>query len=222
MRSIKRLLTPLSYLRIARQDKFIDEVALPLFLLCATLFIFWLLDWKLVIFGGSGLIAGVGSYLQVVTGFYIASLAAIATFNQKNMDLRMAGESPTLTVEWMGVKREEKLSRRRFLCFLFGYLSFLSIFLYFGGVGANLLAQPILSSLSGPAVFWIKWTFVSTYLFIVYNLICTTLLGLYYMTERIHRPEAEPVEALPSIGQQNTIDIIDNEERKDKGSMEEW
>ncbi|AZZ75294.1 hypothetical protein CCX46_09070 [Pseudomonas sp. RU47] len=208
MRSVKRLLTPLSYLRIDRQDKFFDEIALPLLLLIISLSVFWLLDWKLVIFGSSGLVAGVGSYLQVVTGFYIASLAAIATFNQKNMDLRMAGESPTLTVEWMGIKREEKLSRRRFLCFLFGYLSFLSIFLYFGGVGANLLAQPILSSIPATAIFWVKWSFVSVYLFIIYNLICTTLLGLYYMTERIHRPEAESAQPQISTDPQNCIDDV--------------
>lgn len=220
MRSVKRLLTPLSYLRIDRQDKILDELALPLLLLIATITVFWLLDWKLVIFGSSGLVAGVGSYLQVVTGFYIASLAAIATFNQKNMDLRMAGESPTLKVEWMGVKREEKLSRRRFLCFLFGYLSFLSIFLYFGGVGANLLAQPILSLLNGSTIFWFKWTFVSVYLFIVYNLICTTLLGLYYMTERIHRPESGPVDAQPPADQLSSIDSINNDERKE--SSEGW
>lgn len=190
MRSAKRLLTPLSYLRIDRQDKLKDEVVIPLVLLVTTFFFFWLLDWKVVVFGGSGLIAGVGSYLQVVTGFYIASLAAIATFNQKNMDERMAGESPSLTVDWKGRRVEEKLTRRRFLCFLFGYLAFLSIFLYFSGVAANLLSQPIVKIIPSEAIFWIKWSFVSVYLFVVYNLICTTLLGLYYMTERIHRPES--------------------------------
>lgn len=220
MRSLKRLLTPLSYLRIDRQDKLFDEIVLPLLLLSVTLGVFWLLDWKLVIFGGSGLVAGVGSYLQVVTGFYIASLAAIATFNQKNMDLRMAGESPTLTVEWMGIKREEKLSRRRFLCFLFGYLSFLSIFLYFGGVGANLLAQPLLIFISSTAAFWIKWTFVSVYLFILYNLICTTLLGLYYMTERIHRPEAEIIQNQSTPEQQHTDNNLDSD--KEQESSDGW
>lgn len=220
MRSLKRLLTPLSYLRIDRQDKLFDEIVLPLFLLAFTLGVFWLLDWKLVIFGASGLVAGVGSYLQVVTGFYIASLAAIATFNQKNMDLRMAGESPTLTVEWMGVKREEKLSRRRFLCFLFGYLSFLSIFLYFGGVGANLLAQPLLSFIPSTVAFWIKWTFVSIYLFILYNLICTTLLGLYYMTERIHRPESEIAQTQPTLEQQHNADNLDSD--KEQTNSDGW
>lgn len=194
MNSAKRLLTPLLYLRIDRQGKIFDEIFLPVLLLCFTYIVFWALDWKLVIFGGSGLVAGVGSYLQVVTGFYIASLAAVATFNQKNMDVRMAGDSPSLTVEWKGRRLEEKLTRRRFLCFLFGYLSFLSVFVYFGGVGANLLAQPIVNKLPVDWLFWVKWGFVSCYLLVVYNLICTTLLGLYYMTERIHRPESEFVE----------------------------
>lgn len=226
MRSAKRLLTPLSYLRIERQDKWLDELILPLIFLLITLFVFWLLDWKLVVFGSSGLLAGVGSYLQVVTGFYIASLAAVATFNQKNMDHRMEGESPSLTVEWKGGKREEKLTRRRFLCFLFGYLSFLSIFVYFGGVAANLLAQAVLNVLPIAAVFWVKWFFVSVYLFVVYNLICTTLLGLYYMTERIHRPKSEFVEVAGNNDQEqddvNSDQGVSNDVQAPKQSEEGW
>lgn len=230
MRSAKRLLTPLSYLRIERQDKWLDELIFPLVFLGVTLFVFWLLDWKLVVFGSSGLLAGVGSYLQVVTGFYIASLAAVATFNQKNMDHRMEGESPSLTVEWKGGKREEKLTRRRFLCFLFGYLSFLSIFVYFGGVAANLLAQAVLNALPPVAVFWVKWCFVSVYLFVVYNLICTTLLGLYYMTERIHRPKSKFVDAAEQSSEAEdeaedeaeSDQVVDASVRSPKQSEEEW
>jgi|GEM_PF-274290 len=223
MNSAKRLLTPLSYLRIDRPGKVFDEIYLPLIFLIVTYLVFWALDWKLVIFGSSGLVAGVGSYLQVVTGFYIASLAAVATFNQKNMDVRMAGESASLTVEWKGRKREEKLTRRRFLCFLFGYLSFLSVFVYFGGVAANLTAQPLVNVLPKAWVFGIKWGFVSVYLFVVYNLICTTLLGLYYMTERIHRPESEFVEQSssendqPHLESEQAADIEESQQKGDDG-----
>jgi len=214
---------PLSYLRIERKGKAFDELVLPLLLLALTLCFFWLLDWKLVIFGSSGLVSGVGSYLQVVTGFYIASLAAVATFNQKNMDLRMAGDSPTLTVEWKGRRLEEQLTRRRFLCFLFGYLSFLSIFVYFGGVGANLIAPPLVAALPKDYLFFVKWGFVSVYLLVVYNLICTTLLGLYYMTERIHRPESEFVgsDSQPEEDERPDSDRDDRAVNFEKPSAEE-
>jgi len=213
---------PLSYLRIDRRGKVFDELVLPLFFLLLTFLVFWLLDWKIVVFGSSGLVSGVGSYLQVVTGFYIASLAAVATFNQKNMDVRMAGDSPTLTVEWKGRRLEEQLTRRRFLCFLFGYLSFLSIFVYFGGVGANLIAQPLVTVVPKAYMFWVKWGFVSIYLFVVYNLICTTLLGLYYMTERIHRPESEFVESKNQPAQPEPAELmVDQEAPKPRPASEQ-
>jgi hypothetical protein len=111
------------------------------------------------------------------------------------MDKRMDGDSPVLTLDWLGQTAPETLTRRRFLCFLFGYLSFCSIFLYFCGIGANLIAAPAAQMIPVRYAFAIKWSFACIYLFVLYNLISTTLLGLYYMTERIHRPSAEFVSA---------------------------
>jgi len=208
MGSVKRLLVPLVYLRIRRPDKFLDEIVLPAAFLALSLVIFWVIDWKIQVFGDKGLISGVGSYLQIVTGFYIASLAAVATFNQKDMDKRMDGDSPILTPGWLINNAPETLTRRRFLCFLFGYLSFCSIFLYFCGIAANLVAYPIAQMIPAQYAFTIKWSFACVYLFVLYNLISTTLLGLYYMTERIHRPSAEftdsPIDAETDKGPQRS------------------
>ncbi|WP_213626932.1 hypothetical protein [Pseudomonas sp. Pc102] len=191
--SIRRLLTPLLYLRISREDKYFDEIALPLVLLVLSFITMYLIDWKVTVFGKDGILSAVGGYLQIVSGFYIASLAAIATFNQASMDLPMKGDAPTLEHKRKGVAGTETLTRRRFLSFLFGYLSFISILLFFSGIAANVVA-PHVYTVAGQYAAYIKWVFCAIYMFIIYNMLCTTLLGLYYMTERIHRPEAKFVE----------------------------
>lgn len=190
MDSLTRFLTPLSYLRIQRDGKYVDELFIPIILTLMTFLVFFLTSWKVPVFGASGLVVSVTSYLQVVSGFYIASLAAIATFNKETMDKTMAGDPPTLKVRVKGVVRLEELSRRRFLCFLFGYLALLSIILYFVGIGSNLLA-PVISLNNYYLALGVKWGFAAIYTFASYNMICTTLLGLYYMADRIHRKDNE-------------------------------
>lgn len=198
IRSLRRLSTTLNYLRIEREGKLTDEVFLPLLLATATFAFFYLLDWNVQIFGSSGLISAIVGLLQMVAGFYIASLAAVATFKKASMDDPMPGAPTVLHVRRRNRIKEEQLSRRRFLCFLFGYLSFLSFFLYLLGTIMNLAAPEIELSLSSEYHGAVKWVGTFVFLFIFYNLIITTLLGLYYMTDRIHRSAAVVQEKNPS------------------------
>ncbi|PYY71482.1 hypothetical protein CRX42_05890 [Pseudomonas jessenii] len=190
MSSIHRLLTPLSYLRIERQDKITDELVIPgviTFLLVAVLFYF---SGRIPVFSEKGVISVIVGYLQIVSGFYIASLAAVATFNKDSMDKPMPGIPVLLRSRRRKKGRSEALSRRRFLCFLFGYLSFMSLFLYFGGSALVLLAPHIKAIFTGGLFLLLKWAVVIMYIFLTSNMLITTLLGLYYMTDRIHRREA--------------------------------
>lgn len=85
------------------------------------------------IFGDHGIVQGVNGLLQILTGFYIASLAAVATFNKQSMDEVMPGEPPIVDVRGGKI---EQLTRRRFVCSMFGYLAFISLFVYLIGIGA--------------------------------------------------------------------------------------
>ncbi len=192
MGSIRRLLTPLSYLRIEREDKVKDELIIPLALTFLSIGSLLLLAGKIPVFSEKGLLSFIVNYLQIVSGFYIASLAAVATFDKDSMDKPMPGLPTTLPRTMKGVAVTENLSRRRFLCFLFGYLSLLSLILYFSGSGLILAAPHIKTLISANLVVYLKWMVVFFYLMVTYNLLVTTLLGLYYMTDRIHR--ADPVQ----------------------------
>jgi hypothetical protein len=171
---------------------------------------------KIPIFSEKGVISVIVGYLQIVSGFYIASLAAVATFNKESMDKTMPGIPVVLPSRPRRRGKPEALSRRRFLCFMFGYLSFTSLMLYFGGSAIVLLAPHLKSLLSEAWLPIIKWPTVCIFIFITSNMMVTTLLGLYYMTDRIHRKDAAFVTPMvaPTVSD-------DEDEDEDDGDDEE-
>jgi hypothetical protein len=190
---ISRLLQPLDYLRIEHPAKRKYDYIVPLAIAIPVSAWFTFAPMRPSIFGHTGLLAGINGLLQILTGFYIASLAAIATFNKRSMDLPMSGDPPRLDTIERGIHLTIELTRRRFLCMMFGYLAFLSLSLYLIGIWA------ILSVDSIKAIFPFSWysplrnLFVLSYLVIFSNMIVTTLLGLYYMADRIHRHDSRDI-----------------------------
>src|SRR5579859_4846912 len=128
MNWVDRLASPLNYLRIEHKSKRKYDLYIPLFVAILIGVLISESPLKINIFGSRGLIEGVDSLLQTLVGFYIASLAAIATFNKASLDFEMPGDPPKLRVTQHGHSAKEPLTRRRFLCFMFGYLAFLCIF----------------------------------------------------------------------------------------------
>ncbi|WP_152027387.1 hypothetical protein [Brucella pituitosa] len=176
-----RLFVPLRYLRISHADKVKFDLYIPL--VVTVLFCLPLLSdgfvkksvEKLDVLGQSS------DLLSVLTGFFVAALAAVATFGNSEMDEPMAGTEP--------VKLDgSDLSRRRFLSYLFGYLAFVSIFAYILGFAFFGFQTYFIKSVIPEAttiVFYIFWVFYS---FLMGNLLVNALLGLFYLTDRIHRP----------------------------------
>lgn len=72
---------------------------------------------------------------------------------------------------------------------MFGYLSLVSLVLYFLGSGLILLAPQAKYLVAEEFFEVVKWSVIAVYLLMTYNLLVTTLLGLYYMTDRIHRKD---------------------------------
>ena len=69
----------------------------------------------------------ISTFVQILPGFYIGALAAIASYNYPPMDNVMSLPAPFLKELVAGGFRESKLSRSRYLTLLFGYLSAISI-----------------------------------------------------------------------------------------------
>jgi len=189
MNVLSILIRPLNYLRITHSQKIHWDITIPLFLAILATLILSILPEKVQVFKEGGLIQEVNSLIQILAGFYIASLAAVASFNGSNLDEEMLGEPVQLSVKRGGRRLTLNLTRRLFLCSLFGYLAYMSILIYFLGVSANLLVENFIV-IAPASVFGIsKVVFVFVYLSVFFNVMIATLIGLYYMADRIHRTE---------------------------------
>jgi hypothetical protein len=183
-----KLFTALSFLKVRSSDLFWFQWIYPTLFCVIIQTFFWLLPSKPQIFGNAGIVNSINGLLNALIGFYLAALAAIASFPNNTLDQLMKGRTPEIYIRRGGSKNLEKLTRRRFLCILFGYCTFVSILIYFIGVTSSLLL-PSLSSIT----FFISWktffkfSWLSIYFFLVSSLLITTLLGLHYLVDRMHR-----------------------------------
>lgn len=181
------ILKPLSYLLIEHEQLRWFNFTLPVLLTLGFVATFILLSPHVNILGEGGLVESINSSVGFLIGFYIAALAAVATFENKNLDKKIAGESAKLTYYRAEKFWTEELTRRKFLSFLFGYCSFISIVLFITGVFAQLFHTGF--KILIPLQFHMPLTamFVAGYMFIFFNLSITTFLGLFYLTDRLHR-----------------------------------
>lgn len=104
------------------------------------------------------------------------------------MDVPLDGEAASLKSRERGERAERTLTRRRFLCLLFGYLSLLSLMLaLFGAVLVCAHPKHFLSALLLPC--WldvVHLSFSALFGFFFMQLISLTMLGLFYLSDRIH------------------------------------
>ena len=180
-----QLLTPLNFLRIRFKGKFVYLCGVPAAVasIASGSYVLW--GDEIPLLGDNGLVEALVRLLPILIGFYIAALAAVATMTQENLDQRLKGQDAILERKLDGGVEQVELTRRQFLCFLFGYLAFMSIFLYFAGVAAPLVAHLYAAMPFLDATYPFLALFL--YLLLYSNLFTTTLFGLHYLTDRIHR-----------------------------------
>lgn len=185
--ALPQLLTPIRYLRIRHSAKVFLDWLIPACISVLATTCLMAFPQPVRLHGSSSLISVFTDLLQVLVGFYIAALAAVATFDRPSMDAPIDGEPMLLYERRNGARVPVHLSRRRFLSMMFGYLAFLALGLYFLGAIANLLAQNLLSVIPVAMHKVATAAFLLCYLFGISSLFVTTLLGLHYLSDRIHR-----------------------------------
>lgn len=186
------LARPFSYLSIRHGSKapLWINAGFPLLVAVVIVLVVWAVGFKIDVFGTNGMVSRVQGFAQGLPGFYIAALAAIATFSNPDMDRAMPGESPKMAVMYNGGEVIVKVTRRRFLSVMFSYLTACSLMLTMLSVAALSLAEPL--TLVLPQRFFgpFKAIFCTVYLFLIAQLIFVTLWGLFYLGERIHTPDS--------------------------------
>lgn len=195
---LKKLFIPLNYLKIGHKQKLMLDLYLPV--LCAAIVcgFYFALPVSFDVLGKNGLFENLNKSLQVMSGFYIAALGAIATFPNKNMDCFMDGGGIFLN--------KKELTRRQFLSYLFGYLAFLGFaVLMFSNLfsllepsitachSANFKSDSFIScslftSLDANIIAILA---IFLYILAYTSIVLTTLLGVYYLTYKIHQNKAK-------------------------------
>ncbi len=179
---IYQLSRPFSYLRIKHEDKWIYDWFLPLLLTAATITIIYLYIPLSKVGGNSGLIDRLAGFVSNLPGFFIAALAAVATFNKHDIDQLMANP-PRIEILHHGNPLMVEMTRRRFLCVLFSYLTAISIFLVISANFGLLIEAPDNYHV------YLSWSSISVFMFFLWQMITATILGLYYLGERLHTPQ---------------------------------
>lgn len=185
-----QILRPFSYLSMSNSGgKYIYDWVIPLFMtFFSVVAIIYGNEWDTdKSFGNNNVASGVYDVVKNLLGFFIAALAAIATFNRPSMDDVIAnqfGVSPTIKIMHVDASGQCKhitckLSRRTFLCMLFSYLtalSFVLIVFHVIFVGTQISQGSLVFSTTVNLIF----------LFLFWQITVCTFYGLYYLGEKIH------------------------------------
>jgi hypothetical protein len=134
----------------------------------------------------TGYLGGLQNMYAILGGFFVAALTLLSTADSRALRQPLAGTPPPK----FGTETAP-LDRRRFLCLLFGYLAFSAFGLYALGFIATLLAPGAREIFSGPARTIASAVFLFGYNFWLSHVFVSTMVGLYYFTDRLQRPNPE-------------------------------
>ncbi len=140
-------------------------------------------------FEQGGLVVQFTPVLSILAPFYIAALAAVSTFSgSKAIDKPFDMSEPVLLKvigdggDWENID----VTPRHFLSLLFGYCTTLSIFLLTISVFAGLISKAAKALILDHHEVVLGGILVC-FLVLLSQLILCTLLGVYYLADKIHR-----------------------------------
>lgn len=174
------LLKPLRYVLIRHQAKAVYDGLLPLVIAVSLTVLVLSAGRQGAVFGREGYLAQLQNLLTILGGFFVAALTLITTADLPILKEPVGGRRPpTMPGEAI------PLSRKRFLAYLFGYLSTSSFLLVGIGLTANLAAAGAASRMSPEVREVAKITFLLLYDFWLAHVFVATMLGMFYFTERL-------------------------------------
>lgn len=146
------------------------------------------------IFNSGGLIDRLYPMLSILPGFYLAALAAVASFNSEKLDKLMPSPTPTIACLYKHRLILMDLTWRRFLSLLFSYLTAVSLAFFLVSVASDTISPYVKNTLkSAPyeAIIYTQILFLFSYVFVLYHMFCITLFGLFNIGDYMHQKEDE-------------------------------
>lgn len=182
-----QLFTPLAYLRIEHPvkrkfDTWYTAGAAAL----GTCFVM-VLPVRVAFAGTGGILDLMTPIFGVLAGFFFAALTAISSMASPHMDDFFDGVQAELPNEHDNTPDGRALTRRRFLAYLFGYLTWASLALYLCGTVIQIAEAGLLQVIptSFQTVAYVGA--VALYFTVVSHVLITCLLGVHFLTDRVVR-----------------------------------
>lgn len=184
---LRVLVSPVTYLSIRHEAKRWSDWWYPLFFAVLSTLLVLKFGSGGVVLGSDGLLSKLLVVTSVLPGFYIAALAAIAAFSRPDIDQLMPPPVPTIVHKIGGQKNQIELTRRRFLAHLFAFLCFESLVLLIICIFASIAGAAIAEVFPDWARHVLRIGFVFSLLIMFWQMVFGTLLGLYYLGDRLYR-----------------------------------
>jgi hypothetical protein len=183
-----QLTHPLSYLFIKDSSKWKIDWLIPFIIALLLSGGYDLLPHKEAWYNEKGIIKELQGLLQILPGFYLTALAAITTFNKKDLDYYLPKPTPKINILVNGHRILINLTRRKMLSYLFGYLTLLSLMLYISTVLGSAIA-PSFHEIFGHYPELLSMSFTVLFQLFFWQMIVITIFGLYQLCDRIHQPD---------------------------------
>lgn len=196
---MKILTFPYAYLRLRSErgwPTYVRDLPISTTLSALILMPFYFVEGS-IFFSKDGFLDKFASFAGVLTGFYVAALIAISSIPAGSSDLDSKIENGRVYLKIKTGEAKRFLTRRQYVCYMFGYLAFISVF-----IAAISISSVSLSYGHPPKYFDIAINYfdfnrnttvkairsflIFTVSLPISHMIITTLLGLYYLTDKIY------------------------------------
>lgn len=193
---IEAIFKPLRYLQIKVEGsgKLKVDLIVPLIigLVISLIFLYLNVVYKIDLFhDDNALTQSIIGLVQTLPGFYIAALAAIATFPSASMNNKMPDPTPHLKLP---NGDDDLLNRRRFLCYMFAYLAYVSIATLFITAISVFMYDSNLFKVPSIVYFFSYFIVCLVIYFLIIQIVLLTFVGLWYLGERIHLNDPQDIE----------------------------
>lgn len=181
-----QLARPFAYLAVKHPDKKIYDWLIPGFISIICTFLMYEYIGIVSAFAAGGIVDKVSGFVANLPGFFIAALAAVATFNKSDIDSLMGREPPQVKVRMDHKYELVNLTRRWYLCLLFSFLTAESVVIVV--VSYVLVGGSVIANTSNVLILGVSFMFLLNLLF--WQLIIATFFGLFYLGDKLHHPKA--------------------------------
>jgi hypothetical protein len=195
-----RLLYPLRYFRLVNEEKQHIDI-FPTLILALLIAVPFVVLHDTPFFHKDGFLDKLLVLTSALTGFYVAALVAAATFSHPDLDkVFRAGPVALVTRDADGKRVAEYLTRREFVCTVFGYLAFSSLMIslfssVFIGLSefdrASVAAWPHVGQLLVHSYIYARAVVIFVFALAIAHMAVVTTLGLYYLMDRLYRRDRD-------------------------------